>query len=103
MKRTFLVFLLVFGLLLSLSYSVMATDVGEEQITVTESEAAVDGIKGQLYEAVWSFWSMWFPASVIDAFPDVFVLLSVGSTVCLLFLFLKLIGWAFGLIPRRRK
>lgn len=91
---------------MTLSMTVAAEEVAETTaaavVEQSESSASLESIRGQLYEAVWSFWSIWFPADVVTSFPDVFVLLSVGSTLIILIAFLRLVGSAFGLIKRRK-
>lgn len=65
-----------------------ATDPPAIESIVTDGEegaAAASGVKGQLALLVYDFWAFWFPSEWVTSFPDLFVLLTIVSTLALLY------------------
>lgn len=91
MKRIFVVLALV--LLLGVLCVPILADSPTETVTPTETEppqeTGIDGetqkMDGQIARAVYDFWAYWFPDQWVQDFPDMFVLLTIASTLAFVF------------------
>lgn len=87
---TILALVLVIGALLCVPISAeeVTTLPPESTLIVTDGEqgtAAASEIKGQLALLVYDFWTFWFPSEWVTSFPDLFVLLTIVTTLTLLY------------------
>lgn len=90
--------LLFFVLILAIMATLLCVPVAAEETTqadppitesiVTDGEqgaAAASEIKGQLALLIYDFWTFWFPSEWVTSFPDLFVLLTIVTTLTLLY------------------
>lgn len=94
MKKRILALCAVVLMMAFLAVPALAEGVPEEsigdqtadQITeVVEFESASDRVNGQVAKVIYDFWSFWFPSEWVAAYPDLFVLLTIVSTLALVF------------------